>query len=156
MMADDDEVTGKGGCRDHMAMQVPDTIDDSSVFWPYLGRLEVAFDPDVVVAGKYVHRYPLPECPENFRQLVKFLTGDRGDTVLDIPKKEEGIGVGTVNDLHQTLKPGSAPASEMEPVGSKVCFDPEMKVSDDEMALVSFDKQRGTFADKCQVHRGLT
>jgi hypothetical protein len=139
-----------------MAMQVPDTIDDSSVLWPDLGRPEVAFDPDIMVARKYVERYPLPKYPENFRQLIKFLTGNGRDTVLDIPKKDKGIGIGPVNDLHQALKPGSTPASEMEPVGSKVRFDPEMKVSNDEMARVSFDKQRGTFTEKCQVHKGLT
>lgn len=155
-MTDDHEMPGKEGRWNHVAMEIADTVNYCTILCKNLRRVQVSFDTDVMVAGKYDQAYPVPKGTENPGQLVVFLAGEGGDAVLDIPEQHQPVGIGLVDDRKQAFEAFPAPAAEMKPVGCEIRLDTEMEVRNNEMPFLLLDEKGGAVTDEFQVHKNLT
>lgn len=139
-----------------MAVEVADTIYDSSFPCTDLPGPEVAFDTNVMVAREYPQGDPVPQRPEDPGKLKVLLTGYRGDAVLDIPEQDKAVRIGPVHDRKKSFNPGFAPAPEVKPVSGKIGFNPEMEISNNQVPLFPGYDQCRAVTDKFHVHNGLT
>jgi hypothetical protein len=122
-------------------MEVPDFIDYRTFLGQDLGGVKKSFDPDIVVAGEYPDGNSVADCTKDPGHLRVLLPSRRGDAVLDITQKDKEIRFGSIDRPHKPFESFRAVAPDVQPVGGEICFNSEMKVSDNEKTLFPLDNQ---------------
>jgi len=156
VVSDNHEMTGKCRRRVHVAVEVPDPVNNCAFLCADLRGLEVPLDTDIVVTGEYPQGDPVTQCLEEPGQFKIFLAGESRDTVLDVPEQYKAIGIHAIHNLKQPLQPDLAPAPEVEPVQRELRLNAEMEIRYNEIPLFSCYDQGRAVADKFQVHNGFT
>ncbi len=156
VVANNHQVSGKAFVRVSMSVKVPDVVDNSTLLWLEFTFFEVPLYSDVMVPGKDQKGDPVANCIKNARHLVVLLPCDRGDTVLDVPEKNQRIGLCSINSFLETFKPCSTAALKVHPMGSKIRFDAKMEVGNNEMPHLANDDKGRAITEKLKIHSALT